>query len=235
MGEMASSLAHELNQPLTAIANYCMGLTARIRARVSRDQPLDPDELLEALGKTAAQAERAGMVIHRIREFVRRSEIERRVCRVHMIVADAVGLAEIDAERHGVRIGVELADELPSISADPILVEQVLLNLLKNGMDAMREVDHREIRVEVALKGQAIEFAVSDRGRGIDPSVRDRLFEPFFTTKSEGMGMGLNICRSIVEAHGGRLWAESREGEGCTFRFTIPLPAEISAGALEVA
>jgi len=222
MGEMASSLAHELNQPLTAIANYCMGLSARIRTRSARGEPQDPQELLAALGKTAAQAERAGMVIRRIREFVKRSEPERQPCDVGTIVADAVGLAEIDAQRLGVRIDVQLAQDLPVLQADPILIEQVLLNLVKNGIDAMRESGRRRLELAVRRRDGAVEFSVSDAGHGLTPEAREKLFEPFFTTKSEGMGMGLNICRSIVESHQGRLWVEGNERGGCTFRFTLP-------------
>ncbi|MFO1195572.1 MAG: PAS domain S-box protein [Burkholderiaceae bacterium] len=226
MGEMASSLAHELNQPLTAISNYCMGLATRIRSRVAQGQPVDADEMLVMLGKTAAQAERAGMVIRRIREFVKRSEPERIVCDVRTIVADAVGLAEIDAQRQGVRIDVTLPASLPTLHADPILVEQVLLNLIKNGIDAMRDAPSRHLEVAVVVRTDVVEFSVTDAGAGLDPAARDKLFEPFFTTKSEGMGMGLNICRSIVESHQGRLWVEPNDTQGCTFRFTIPLAGE---------
>ncbi len=223
MGEMASSLAHELNQPLTAIANYCMGLSARIRSRAAAGQPLDADEMLQMLGKTAAQAERAGMVIRRIREFVKRSEPERRPCQVREIVADAIGLAEIDAQRLGVRIETDLPDPDQVLNVDPILIEQVLLNLAKNGIDAMRHAAHPVLRVSVRMLDGAIDFAVADTGPGLTPEARAKLFEPFFTTKAEGMGMGLNICRSIIESHQGRLWAETNEWGGCTFRFTLPL------------
>lgn len=232
MGEMASSLAHELNQPLTAIANYCMGLSARIRTRVDAGKPLDANEMLQMLAKTAAQAERAGMVIRRIRGFVKRSEPERTRCEVHSIVADAIGLAEIDAQRLGKRVEVRLEPDLPSLNADPILIEQVMLNLIKNGIEAMRSTPHRTLRVTVRLQGENVEFAVADTGPGLSPEANARLFEPFFTTKAEGMGMGLNICRSIIESHQGRLWAETNEWGGCTFRFTLPIHA---AGAMPVA
>jgi PAS domain S-box-containing protein len=234
MGEMASSLAHELNQPLTAIANYCMGLSARIRARDGAGQPMAADELLEPLAKTAAQAARAGEVIRRIRNFVKRSEPERRRCEIPAIVADAVGLAEIDARRLGIQIVTDLPAELPPLYVDPILIEQVLLNLLKNGIEAMRDAPldrPREVRLAVEVGAGHAGFSVTDHGNGLARDAQLRLFEPFFTTKAEGMGIGLNICRSIVESHKGRLWAETPAGGGCSFRFTLPVVAEVVAVA----
>ncbi len=222
MGEMASSLAHELNQPLTAIANYCMGLSARVRAKLAAGQPVDGAEMLEMLAKTAGQAERAGKVIRRIRDFVKRSEPERRACDIATVLADSVGLAEIDAQRNAVAVHVEVPDPLPGLLADPILIEQVLLNLMKNGIDAMRQCPRRELRVTVTASEQTVEFAVADTGHGISADAHGKLFEPFFTTKTEGMGMGLNICRSIIESHQGRLWVEPRPGGGTVFRFTLP-------------
>src|SRR5690606_21389570 len=234
MGEMASSLAHELNQPLTAIANYCMGLSARIRARAGAGQPMTPDELLEPLGKTAAQAARAGEVIRRIRNFVKRSEPERRRCEIPAIVADAVGLAEIDARRLGIQIVTELPAALPPLYVDPLLFEQVLLNLLKNGIEALREAPPgrpREVRsAEAIVAGDAV-CRVTDAGKGLGQDALLRLFEPVFTTKAEGRGIGPNIRRSIVEAHKGRLWAETPSGGGCSFRFTLPVVAEVAAVA----
>lgn len=223
MGEMASSLAHELNQPLTAIANYCMGLSARIRTRVASGQALNSDELLDALNKTAAQADRAGRVIRRIREFVKRREPEHRDCIINNVVADAVGLAEIESVRQGVKLTVEVASGLPVVQADPVLIEQVLLNLLKNAADAVRESSQRELSLRVRQRGDQIEFAISDTGPGIASDIHAKLFEPFFTTKPEGMGMGLNICRSIIEAHKGRLWVENNPAGGCSFKFMIPI------------
>jgi hypothetical protein len=228
MGEMASSLAHELNQPLTAISNYSMGLAARVRARAAAGQPVQADELLEMLGKTASQAERAGKVIRRIREFVKRSEPERKTCDVPSLVADAALLAEIDARRTGVALRIEVQPGLPLLYLDPILIEQVLLNLMKNAIEAMRDTPRRLLTVKVSMDHDNVSFAVSDTGTGLASEIAGRLFEPFYTTKSEGMGMGLNICRSVVEAHQGRLWVEANDHTharqaGCTFRFTLPL------------
>lgn len=231
MGEMASSLAHELNQPLTAIANYCMGLTARVRLKTSHGLSVEPAEMLDALSKTAGQAERAGKVIRRIREFVKRSEPDHRDCEIATIIADTVGLAEIDARQHSVRLHVRVSDRLPTLSADPVLIEQVLLNLIKNGIDSMRQSAHRDLSIVVHARAGHAEFLVTDKGQGIADEIRDKLFEPFFTTKAEGMGMGLNICRSIVEAHKGRLWVNNNPGGGCTFGFTLPLDGVTVAAA----
>jgi PAS domain S-box-containing protein len=223
MGEMASSIAHELNQPLTAIANYCNGLAARLRSRErGGDARSGADEILEVIGRTSAQAERAGMVIRRIRAFVKRSEPERRPCRAADLVAEAVGLADIEARRHGLRIETDVPPDLPPLLADPILIEQVLLNLIRNGLEAMQGSRRRMLRLAVRQRGEWLEFSVSDTGPGLTAEAAQKLFEPFFTTKAEGMGMGLNICRSIVESHQGRLWADEGPQPGCTLRFTLP-------------
>ncbi|QEI09188.1 PAS domain S-box protein [Pigmentiphaga aceris] len=222
MGEMASSLAHELNQPLTAIANYSMGVVARVRAGMT-----DPAQLLPALEKTTAQAERAGMIIRRIREFVKRSEPKRQRVTIPAIVDNAVGFAEIDARKRSIGIIKRIPEWLPDVQADPILIEQVLLNLLKNGLEAMQDSAKRELTVMASLRQDHVEVAVIDAGHGlgdIDPS---RLFEPFFSTKPEGMGMGLNICRTIIEFHHGRLWAEANPTGGTIFRFTLPWIAPV--------
>jgi len=218
MGEMASSLAHELNQPLTAISNYSMGAVAMLKAGTAQ-----PDKLLEALEKAASQAERAGKIISRIREFVKRSEPRRQRVTVTRIVDNAIGFADIDARKRQIDIQPHFPEPLPDVMADPILIEQVLLNLLKNGVEAMEKSAYRTLHVEVSDQGPLIEIAVIDRGYGLrDP---ERLFEPFYSTKSEGLGMGLNICRTIIESHHGRLWASANPEGGTIFRFTLPCAA----------
>ena len=215
MGEMASSLAHELNQPLTAIANYSMGAVAMIKAGRT-----DAATLLPALEKAASQAQRAGKIISRIREFVKRSEPRRQSIQISTVIENAVGLAEIHTRRRQVSIVCNLPASLPDVLADPILIEQVLLNLIKNGLEAMDHTVHQNLLVDVFLHGDQIEVTVTDRGHGLtDP---ERLFEPFFSTKSEGLGMGLNICRTIIESHHGRLWATTNPEGGTIFRFTLP-------------
>lgn len=219
MGEMASSLAHELNQPLTAIVNYNMAASAMVKS-----DRATPEMLLDALGKSAQQAERAGKIISRIREFVKRSEPRRQRVPAARILDNAIAFADIDARKRQVLIEKTLPDTLPDVLADPILIEQVLLNLLKNGVEAMEHSEYRTLHVVLTDQSSVLEFAVIDRGHGLkDP---ERLFEPFYSTKSEGLGMGLNICRTIIESHHGRLWATANPEGGTIFRFTLPNAGE---------
>jgi signal transduction histidine kinase len=226
MGEMASSLAHELNQPLTAIANYTSGAASRIRLAESRGEEIQNEDLIDLLTKTARQAERAGQVIRRIRGFVKRSDPIRRLTDPRTILADSLGLAEIDAREQGIELIQKIPDGLPMLNVDPVLIEQVLVNLVKNGIDAMRGAQRRSLVIEVSLIADQMAFSVIDRGHGVPRAIRDRLFDSFYTTKNDGMGMGLNICRSIIESHQGRLWFEDNPDGGCTFRFTLPVQAE---------
>jgi PAS domain S-box-containing protein len=226
MGEMASSLAHELNQPLTAISNYSLGTVSRARTGT-----FTMEDLLPALEKTAGQAQRAGNIVRRIREFVKRAEPRRRPTPVARVVEDAIGFADIEAGKHGIAIATTIERGLPSLDVDPILVEQLLLNLLKNAIDAMESATIRRIDVTVRHVDDMAEFAVVDHGSGIPDAHRGSLFQPFFSTKAEGMGMGLNICRSIVEFHHGRLTVEDNPVGGAIFRFTLPLTSRSGAKA----
>jgi C4-dicarboxylate-specific signal transduction histidine kinase len=228
MGEMASMLAHEINQPLSAIANYCSGCVARLEAGA------DAEAVLPAMKKASAQAERAGKIIRRIREFVKKSEPRRAPVQVAAILDDALGFAEIDAHRLNIRLVVEVAAELPDVHADRIMIEQVVINLVRNGFDAMKNTveDERVLVVRARRSGAAaVEVAVIDRGHGINAEDRERLFTPFFTTKQEGMGIGLNICRSIIEFHDSRLIVGDNPEGGTIFAFILPtLPAEGATG-----
>jgi PAS domain S-box-containing protein len=220
MGEMASTLAHELNQPLSAIANYCMGCVTRIQSGTFRN-----DDLLAAMQKASFQAERAGKIIRRVREFVKKSEPRRSAVQIAELLDDAIGFAEIDARRMRSRIVSEVAPDLPAVFADRIMIEQVVLNLVKNGLDAMAELPGAERVLVVrarALGPRTVEVSVIDRGHGIGEEERARLFTPFYTTKAEGMGMGLNICRSIIEFHDGRLIVDANPEGGTIFSFTLP-------------
>lgn len=221
MGEMASSLAHELNQPLSAIANYNSGCVSRLQSGQFR-----VDDLLGAMQKASFQAERAGKIIRRVREFVKKSEPNRAPADLAAVVDDAVGFAEIEARKGGAQVAVALPDNLPRVNIDRIMIEQVLLNLIKNGVEAMAQTPREKREVVVSAtqtEPRQVEVAVADRGHGIPADKLDKLFAPFYTTKTEGMGMGLNICRSIVEFHDGRLWAEANPEGGTIFRFTLPV------------
>lgn len=237
MGEMASSLAHELNQPLSAISNYCMGVAKRLEG--SLDPSMSKD-ILPALEKASEQAHRAGTIIQRIRGFVKRSEPQRKYSNISEIINDAVGLVEIEAHRHRLSITSNIADNLPEINVDPVLILQVLVNLLKNGLDSVREAYPLSSRwsaapvnisadLDTSTFPAMMRIQVTDTGGGIAESVMERMFEPFFSTKTDGMGMGLNICRSIIESHHGRLWAsntmdsERTKLAGCTFTILLPL------------
>ncbi|WP_436278486.1 PAS domain-containing sensor histidine kinase [Ottowia thiooxydans] len=230
MGEMASSVAHELNQPLTAISNYCTGMISRIRGGGIAEQ-----DLLNALDKTARQAQRAGQVVQHIRSFVKRSEPRRQLAEVPPMIDQVIELAEIEMRRRQVRLTRQIAPRLPPLNVDPILIEQVLLNLIKNGAESV-DAAHRapvnrlvELRVVPCVVDgqQAVQFSVTDSGRGLSAEALARLYEAFFSTKSEGLGIGLNLCRSIVESHQGRISAEnlynSGQPVGCRFTFWIPV------------
>jgi len=223
LGEVTASLAHEVNQPLAAIANNanaCLGLLEGARGEVS--------EVREALADIVGDAERASAVIERVRGFARRTPPERKPVALAEVVEDVVALVSPESRARAVRIDVDVEAGLPAICGDRIQIQQVLLNLVMNGMDAMSAVTERERVLSIQghpEKGDGVEWArisVRDRGVGLAPGTRDELFEAFYTTKPSGMGLGLAISRSIVEAHGGRLWAEAEPGPGATFVFRIP-------------
>ncbi len=235
MGEMASSVAHELNQPLTAISNYCNGMVSRIR-----EHRISEEDLLGALEKTSRQAQRAGQIIARIKSFVKRSEPNRTPSDVHAMVDEALELAEIELRRRNVRLSHYVAARLPKLMVDPILIEQVLVNLLKNAAEsidnaqrptAQRHVELRVVPSQIEQQ-QVIEFSVSDSGQGLAPEIMERVYEAFFSTKAEGMGIGLNLCRSVVESHQGRMQAENiyngRDAAGCRFSFWIPITPSVA-------
>jgi len=231
MGEMASSVAHELNQPLTAITNYCNGMVTRVKADV-----IEKHDLIAALEKTSRQAQRAGQIIHRIRAFVKRSEPQRQFAQARTIIEDAVELAGIELRRRNVSIHTYVAQRLPPLHVDPILIEQVVLNLLKNSAEAIdaaslpparRNIELRVVPRHTAEEGGVIEFSVTDMGPGLKDEVIARLYEAFFSTKPDGLGIGLSLCRSIVESHRGRIRAENlyngNLAVGCRFSFTLPV------------
>jgi signal transduction histidine kinase len=219
VGEIASSIAHELNQPLAAITNYVRGGLRRLRAGGA-----EPEALAGALEQAGEQAERAGQIIRRVRDFVNSRQPVLATLDLNALVAQAAAAATPDATRQGARLALHLAPALPPARADAVMIEQVILNLVRNAVEASATVagGNRQVDIHTA-RGEpgVLEVTVADRGPGISGEAAGRLFEPFYTSKPEGMGLGLNICRSIVEFHGGRLAAGPREGGGAEFRFSV--------------
>src|SRR5712691_7639202 len=234
MGELTASIAHEVNQPLTAVvnnANACINLLDFAPKRPGESGPSGAsnlEEVREVLTEIIDDADRAGAVILRVRQLAKRAPVEKSDVDLRDVVRDVLALARYESATRRVSIRTDLSQDLPSVSGDRVQLQQVLLNLVMNGMDAMNAVEEskrvltingrRETRISMlgALLG------VQDAGTGFKPAEMDRLFQAFYTTKPHGLGMGLAICRSIIEAHGGRLWAEPNQGPGATFLFTLP-------------
>jgi two-component system sensor kinase FixL len=218
MGTLATSLAHELNQPLTAIANY---------VETARDLLHEPDAetlavVREALDECAAQSVRAGQIVRRLRDFISRGETERRIESLRRLVTEASALALVGAGEHGLEVQVKLDSEADAVLVDRIQIQQVLLNLIRNAIEAMSDQRVRRLLIgSVREAGGFIRITVADSGPGLTSEVTERLFEPFISTKSAGMGLGLSICRTIVEGHGGRIWAEPSRFGGTAFHFTV--------------
>src|SRR5262249_35218522 len=218
---MAAALAHEINQPLCAITNYAQGGVQRLRNGV-----VDPLALREALEEIAREGLRAGEIIRGLRNLVQRETAVSDGVDLNALAAEAVRLLEPQARVHGVTVRLEGASALPPVQADGTPIEQVMLNLMLTGREAAAAAAagaRREVIVATAARHSAIEVAVSDTGSGFTPGAERRIFTPFFTTKSHGLGLGLAISRTIVECHGGRLWAISTPGGGATFCFSLPL------------
>jgi len=223
IGEMASALAHELNQPLTAIASYNQGCIRMLRA----GHPSSAD-LLGFMEKCSAQAVRAGGIINRMREFLRKREPTLSPHELNAIIGEAVQMIGMEAEKNAVQVRLDLAPALPPVLADAIMIEQVLLNLIRNAIEAMQHTarESRTLTIKSAPSGKAaLQVSVHDSGPGIPADALANLYTPFFSTKENGMGIGLNISRSIIEFHGGRLWHEPGADRGCVFIFTLPVQA----------
>ena len=219
LGEMASTPAHEINQPLTAIASYLKGC----RRLLGRMEGPEVAMLSDAVNEAADQALRAGQVMRHLREFVTRGEGERNIEGLPRLVEEASALALVGAREKGVHVTFALDPDAPLVLADRIQVQQVLLNLIRNAIEAMQDAPRRELVIASrALPAEGlVEMRVSDTGTGLAPEVAAQLFQPFVTTKPNGMGVGLSICRTIVEAHGGKIQAAPGLDGGATFRFTL--------------
>ncbi|MFQ5757300.1 MAG: nitrogen regulation protein NR(II) [Acidiferrobacterales bacterium] len=227
VSSMAAALIHEISQPLAAIVNYSQGCARRLRGGDN-----DPRALLDAMEQVTVQAQRVGAIIQRLRSFVSQGKLQRSMQDVNRLAEQAACLAQPEANQHGVALRFDLADDLPPVLVDDIQVVQVIVNLLRNGLDALvaTEPGQRELSVRTLMSaGGEIEVAVSDTGRGLPADKTEQVFTPFFTTKSTGMGLGLAISRMIIEAHGGHLWLTRNQKRGVTFRFTLPVRIKSNA------
>lgn len=220
MGQMSAALAHELNQPLTAILNY---LTAARRTLSASDDP----QTVRAAGfvdKAAQQTTRAGQIIRQLREFVEKRETVRQMHDLNGLVEDSIALAFVGTSDAGITVKKQLDRAIPPVLMDKIQMGQVFLNLLRNSIEAMQAVARRELILKTTrADNDFVEFTLSDTGPGLPPEILSRLFQPFVTTKEKGMGIGLSICQTIVEAHGGRIWTSTRAEPGATFHVALPL------------
>jgi two-component system sensor kinase FixL len=220
LGEMTAGIAHEINQPLTAISMYAQSSVRMLEAGIPK-----PERLREALEKLSAQSLRAGAVIDRVQRLVRKQQSTFEEVRVNDLIGDILRLAESDARVNDTQISLHLADDLPPVNADPIQIQQVLLNLIRNGIDAMRSIGccHGSLlTITTRRLDDAVEVSVADRGTGVAPELTETIFTPFTTTKSNGMGIGLTMCRSIIDAHGGQLNYRNNPDHGATFYFQLP-------------
>jgi two-component system, LuxR family, sensor kinase FixL len=227
MGEMASALAHELNQPLSAIANYMKGSRRLLESSEDERATL----LRDAMDKAADQALRAGQIIRRLRDFVARGESERRVEDLKKLIEEASALALVGAKDRGIRVRFEFDPAIDFVLADKVQVQQVLLNLMRNAIEAMEESEKRELVVATtSAADKMVEISVADTGSGIAPEIGAQLFQPFVTTKRQGMGVGLSISRTIIEAHGGSIAPRPNPGGGTIFCFTLPAVSKEEVG-----
>jgi two-component system sensor kinase FixL len=218
MGELASALAHELNQPLTAITNYLLAA----RQLVQRG-PEHAERASEIIGKSIDQAMRAGQVIRQLRSFIQKRDVERAPAEIDKVVDEASALAFIGLKEKGIRVAIERQGKLPEIPIDRIQIQQVLINLIRNAVDAMEGRDRRELTISISCDDRAVRISIIDTGSGIPRDMEEKVFQAFATSKPSGMGVGLSISRNIVEAHSGRLWFEPNPSGGTVFHLALPL------------
>lgn len=221
MGTLASSLAHELNQPLTAVTSYCE--SARDLLKAGADAEI-LEMVREAMDEAAKQAVRAGQIVRRLRDFMSHGENERRVESLQRLINEANALALVGSREHGIDLNLSLDPAADLVFVDRIQIQQVLVNLIRNAIDAM--LDSRTRRLLISTKRRRdryVQVTIDDTGSGISETVAPQLFQPFVTSKQNGMGIGLSICKTIVEAHGGRIWFDAGKNDGTAFHFTLPI------------
>ncbi len=229
LGEVASTLAHELNQPLSAITSYNAGVQNALQRQGYSDALV-----LNAMQRMGEQASHAGRIVKRIREFLTRREPQREPCDINEVVESAMGLLLREITRHGVAVSMQLDRHLPQIEADPVLIEQVAANLIRNACDAMatqKGPRRLQVQTQLAQGGQFVKVVVTDNGPGLQGQTIEALCAPFYSTKSDGMGMGLAICRSIVELHYGALDAHDAPGGGAVMSFSVPCRPRLDRSA----
>ena len=219
VGEMGSALAHELTQPLSAVSGFVEASAALIDDSGGRI----PARVREYMAQAVAQTQRAGAVIRLIREFAARGDTERSVEDINAVIEEICGLAILGTATDGIDLELNLAADLPPVLIDHVQIQQVVLNLVRNSLDALNGRGSGAITVATERGGDMVEVAVGDDGPGLPPEVRERVFEPFVSTKADGIGIGLSICRTIVEAHGGRIAVETGTSRGTEFRFSVPV------------
>ena len=229
MGEMASTLAHELNQPLTAILSF-----SQASQRLINNKDYDKDELMFALERTAVNAKRAGDIISHMRGFIRKEDSRTELADINSLLNDAIDLVSSELLQQEIDVVLELQESLPLVLVDPVQIQQVTLNLVRNSMEAFaakgekNSTNERRITIATRIddssmnKAEGVEVSVTDTGPGLDAEIVEKIYNTFVTTKEEGMGIGLSICRSIVEAHGGELVTRQRLGGGAIFSFVLP-------------
>jgi two-component system sensor kinase FixL len=221
MGTLASSLAHELNQPLTAISNYCEGARELLAGELRPDVV---EEVRAAMDEAAQESVRAGQIVRRLRDFISHGDHERRVESLPRLITEANALALVGSREHGIEVQIRLDPEAEEVFVDRIQIQQVLTNLIRNAIEAMLDSQFRTLTVRTSVKDDSmVQVSVEDTGQGVSDTIAQKLFQPFVTSKQTGMGIGLSICRTIVEAHGGQIWHEPKKGGGTAFRFSIPV------------
>lgn len=227
MGTFASSLAHELNQPLTAIASYCEGARELLASKLDARTTESVSDALDALKEAAVESVRAGEIVRRMRDFMSHGDSERRIERLPRLITEANALALVGSREHGIEVLVSLDPNADQVFVDRVQIQQVLVNLIRNAIEAMTASPVRSLMITSCLGPRGfVTIGVEDTGLGISESIAPQLFQPFVTSKQTGMGIGLSICRTIIEAHGGRIWFESGEERGTVFRFTLPVGGE---------